>query len=314
MGILHYNPASFKRKGDLYTPINYGYLYNWYTLQEAYKIYVDSIMWSFNLNINSYNSPALYPASVMVNGILFNEAASYPPAQGEWFYVGEFNFLSIRGSSDEDFSSLPDGYVVMIYSNIINEDKSVIPMTMISLGWELPLAIELETLASLVLYDGEVMRENNILYWVSELLGTNIYNFNARGSGRRVSGVGFDGCRNAFYSWCKNSQTPNYYFIASSFEGDYTPELTDGYSIRLFRLATINEELQEDGTSCTNYIGNDGKVYRTVKIGTQVWLADSLAETLYNGLTEIPTVVDNAAWVALTTGAKCAYDNNESNV
>jgi uncharacterized protein (TIGR02145 family) len=147
--------------------------------------------------------------------------------------------------------------------------------------FDVPTDAEFETLASLVLYDGEVMRENNISYWVSELLGTNTYNFNARGSGRRLPLIGFEYLKNEFYAWCNNGATPNYYFITSSFEGDYTADLTYGFSIRLVRAATEAEQLQTDGSACTPYTGNDGKVYRTVKIGTQVWTADNLAETLF---------------------------------
>jgi uncharacterized protein (TIGR02145 family) len=181
-------------------------------------------------------------------------------------------------------------------------------------NFDVPTDAEFETLASLVLYDGEVMRENNISYWVSELLGTNTYNFNARGSGRRIPLIGFDGLKNEFVAWCKNETTPNYYFIISSFEGDYTADLTYGFSIRLVRPATTAEQLQSDGSVCAPYVGNDLKVYRTVKIGTQVWTADNLAETKYANGDIIPTVIDNSAWAALTTGARCAYSNDESNV
>ena len=87
-----------------------------------------------------------------------------------------------------------------------------------------------------------------------------------------------------------------------------------GQSLRCVRLATEAEQLLSDGTACNNYTGNDGKVYRTVKIGTQVWLADNLAETKYRNGDTIPEVTDNAAWAALTTGALCAYNNDWSNV
>jgi len=75
----------------------------------------------------------------------------------------------------------------------------------------------------------------------------------------------------------------------------------------------------KDSTTLTHgqtgiYTGNDGKVYRTICIGTQEWLACNLAETKYRNLDDIPEVTDNDDWVALTTGALCAYDNDWDNV
>ena len=78
-----------------------------------------------------------------------------------------------------------------------------------------------------------------------------------------------------------------------------------GWQIRLLYVGT--------GTP-TNYVGNDGKVYRIVQIGTQYWLADNLAETKYRDGSPIPVVTDNTAWAALTTGARCAYNNDDSNM
>jgi uncharacterized protein (TIGR02145 family) len=67
-----------------------------------------------------------------------------------------------------------------------------------------------------------------------------------------------------------------------------------------------------DGETGT-YTGNDGKVYRTICIGTQEWLADNLAETKYRNNDSIPEVTDNTAWAGLSTGARCSYDNDPSN-
>jgi len=53
----------------------------------------------------------------------------------------------------------------------------------------------------------------------------------------------------------------------------------------------------------------DGNTYRTIRIGSQTWMAENLKATRYNDGTPIPNVKDNASWVALTTGAYCEYEN-----
>jgi uncharacterized protein (TIGR02145 family) len=55
---------------------------------------------------------------------------------------------------------------------------------------------------------------------------------------------------------------------------------------------------------------NDGNNYRTVKIGTQVWMAENLKTTKYRNGDPIPNVTDGPAWWNLPTGAYCNSDND----
>jgi len=87
------------------------------------------------------------------------------------------------------------------------------------------------------------------------------------------------------------------------------------------RLATESELLLDDGLISATYTGNDGKVYRCTKIGTQVWVADNLAETKFRNGDWIPgydagvyTPISNAAWAALTTAACCCYNDDTDNI
>ena len=57
----------------------------------------------------------------------------------------------------------------------------------------------------------------------------------------------------------------------------------------------------------------DGNVYQTVQIGDQVWMAENLKVTHYRNGDAIPNVTSNSEWAGLSTGAYCAYDDNESN-
>jgi uncharacterized protein (TIGR02145 family) len=57
----------------------------------------------------------------------------------------------------------------------------------------------------------------------------------------------------------------------------------------------------------------DGNVYKTVKIGTQIWLAENLKTARYSDSTEIPYVINDTAWAELKTAAYCWYNNAIAN-
>jgi uncharacterized protein (TIGR02145 family) len=54
----------------------------------------------------------------------------------------------------------------------------------------------------------------------------------------------------------------------------------------------------------------DGNVYRTVKIGNQIWIAENLKTIHYSDGRYIHNVADSADWNSLNTGAYCFYAND----
>lgn len=54
----------------------------------------------------------------------------------------------------------------------------------------------------------------------------------------------------------------------------------------------------------------EGNVYKTIKIGTQVWMVENLRTTKFNDGTRIPLVTDAIVWSNLSTPGYCWYDNN----
>ncbi|MCB0685265.1 MAG: fibrobacter succinogenes major paralogous domain-containing protein [Saprospiraceae bacterium] len=56
----------------------------------------------------------------------------------------------------------------------------------------------------------------------------------------------------------------------------------------------------------------DGNVYKTIRIGSQVWMVENLRVTKYRDNTIIDQITNNTTWEALSTGAWCWYTNDSN--
>jgi hypothetical protein len=65
--------------------------------------------------------------------------------------------------------------------------------------------------------------------------------------------------------------------------------------------------------SLSNVIDIDGNSYKTVKIGSQIWMSENLKTSRYRNGGPIPNVIGNANWQALTTGAWSYYFHDAAN-
>jgi uncharacterized protein (TIGR02145 family) len=54
----------------------------------------------------------------------------------------------------------------------------------------------------------------------------------------------------------------------------------------------------------------DGNVYKTIKIGTQTWMAENLKTTRYTDGSNIPYITDREAWLEVLSPAYCWYNND----
>jgi uncharacterized protein (TIGR02145 family) len=54
----------------------------------------------------------------------------------------------------------------------------------------------------------------------------------------------------------------------------------------------------------------EGNLYKTIQIGTQIWMAENLRTTKYNDGSSIPNVTDDIVWNDLTTSGYCWFNND----
>lgn len=175
-------------------------------------------------------------------------------------------------------------------------------------------AEELVTYAGGTLIAGNKLKHPSTEYWLNEGTGgNNQYNFSLFGAGNRNATTG------NLINWRFSAQ------IATSrlIEEDLSIlTVTDnaasanivgmknqtGVSVRgLKQVLTAEDILKSDGDLCDPYVGNDGKIYQTVKIGNQVWIKTNLDETKYRTGGTIAEITDNELWINDTAGAMCYY-------
>ena len=77
----------------------------------------------------------------------------------------------------------------------------------------------------------------------------------------------------------------------------------------------INDPIPTDGVIFNSNLSYgsvsdiDGNVYKTIKIGSHIWMAENLKTTRYRNGDQIPNITDDQVWYNLSSGAYCNYLN-----
>ncbi len=89
------------------------------------------------------------------------------------------------------------------------------------------------------------------------------------------------------------------------------------YHVRLYAINDLGTAYSNEVTFTTSTFGSvtdiDGNVYRTVRIGTQIWMADNLKTSRLNNAGFMPNKTDNSQWANMTTAAYCYHNNDAAN-
>jgi uncharacterized protein (TIGR02145 family) len=189
------------------------------------------------------------------------------------------------------------------------------------IGFHMPSIVEWQALADYLGASGDYatnsiggkLKESGIINWESPNAGaTNESRLTMLPGGQRNAGGSFNYLQAQSYLWSNVEINPYYGSGCALFHDNEVMECSGnwwfpkntGASCRPIKNTTSLSNGQF-GTA----IDIDGNEYATICIGTQEWFASNLKVTKLNNGTPIPEVTDNAAWSALTTGARCWYNN-----
>ena len=237
--------------------------------------------------------------------------------------LGGSNVSKIYNGSTQVWPAVPTTPGSVKYGFMYNWYAANDSRNIANTGWSVPTISNQQTLSTFLGGNGNAggkLKETGFVHWNSPNTGaTNTSNFNARGGGERDDSTGaFSALKINQSYWAQGgSGTSGYVSTVAVNTGTYTAYNGTTFFTRGKKFG-LGVRLIKDTTSLTNgqtgtYTGNDGKVYRTICIGTQEWVADNLVETKYRNLDAIPEVIPTATWVGLSTGARCSYDNDPGN-
>lgn len=153
------------------------------------------------------------------------------------------------------------------------------------------------------------LKETGTTHWTTNVGATNSTGFTALGSGYRSDDGTFTGLLSEFRAWSLYDGIGDNLLWINSFDdvaANYSGIAKDGNSIRMVYTGA--------GTPPSIIYDYDGNPYDVVQIGTQYWTVQNWKCTRLNNGTAIPNVTDATTWAGLTTGARCAYDNDENYV
>jgi uncharacterized protein (TIGR02145 family) len=223
--------------------------------------------------------------------------------------ANKFQFAPVRLIRDTP-CIMPNPYGALYNWYAANKNGGIGVGSIAPAGWHVPTAIEFGTLVTYLggtSIAGAALKKIGTIYWADPNVGaTNSSGFTGLGSSIRNDDGTFMPIKwLAFFHSTDDYEVSdtngmvlyNYDTTAGPFS--YWSKIT-GMSIRL-----IKDDSNDPGT----VTDIDVNVYPTVKIGTQVWMAENLKTTKYNNGTPITLVTGDAAWAALTTEAYCWYNN-----
>ncbi|MEI7423283.1 MAG: FISUMP domain-containing protein [Prolixibacteraceae bacterium] len=92
-----------------------------------------------------------------------------------------------------------------------------------------------------------------------------------------------------------------------------TNNIGTAYGNQITIATQINAIIFNSNLSYGSVIDIESNIYKTIQIGSQLWMAENLKTTKYNDGIAIPLVTDNVAWNHLSKPGYCWYNNDANN-
>lgn len=173
-------------------------------------------------------------------------------------------------------------------------------------GWHIPSVTEWNTLRTNLggtAVAGGKLKDDTVNIGFTDAQD-NQYGFCARSSGRRNRITGEFTGSGIFAGWWASNGT-SYYSISQGSEALSSTTGDDSYKLMGLSIRCIKDDANDPGA----VTGLSGKVYPTVKIGDQVWMAANLAEEVFNnGIQTMPNPeMSDAIWAGTGSPMYCYY-------
>ncbi len=205
-------------------------------------------------------------------------------------YGDNYSFLSTSVSNA--------GYGKLYNQYAVNDSRGIAAS-----GWHVPTRAELDTLivhAGGTSIAGGHLKEAGTTHWETpNSSADNSTGFYSVGAGIRDVTI-----EENIQEWNEIWSNANGIVMVIVYSN---PQAYTGINVPLSRGCSVR--LIKNDSTLAGYTGNDGKTYSTVKIGTQVWMAENLKETKYTNGNDIPQVTSYDVWKN-TAGAWCWFNNN----
>jgi uncharacterized protein (TIGR02145 family) len=81
--------------------------------------------------------------------------------------------------------------------------------------------------------------------------------------------------------------------------------------ISFYGCDTSEPNLNPDYTGQIGQLSDiQGNVYKTIGLGSQIWMAENLKTTLFNDSSQIPVITNDSVWAKLQSSGCCWYNND----
>lgn len=236
--------------------------------------------------------------------------------------AGQGNFFWSHGGEAPKISEYTYGYM---YNWFVVDEAQISGSKGLISGMHVPSRSEFETLVNYVSDNADDLKSTREApnddhpRWDNGLAGVDTYNYTAFPDGRRNIDGDFTFLGNTSSTWSTTEDSNNpglywYLYITDEIQ-IYNLDDNHGMSLRLVRSTTSTEDSNySDGDVIEVVTDYDGNEYDVIKIGDQAWTRQNLSTKHYADGTLIPYIADDTDWENATSGARCAYDNDESYV